>query len=143
MVSINQLHSEVGAVNYLVPDLWDLATIPLLPKVTTESVRQKVPDMIVLYNSELKTALDNFETTNPGVKVYRFQTTVWSSSLLSSKERLTELGITNTTGSCLNFDVVPPTACEDPESYFYVDPLHVTTKIHKDFAKNVLELLKT
>ena len=120
------------------PDLPDISKSPYIQN-KTESFQKRVSNLVKLHNSELKIALDDFKTTNPSVKIFRFPTAEWMDTLFSSKLLLSQLGITDITDPCSDLSTMPPTVCVNSGSYVFWDYFHTTTKISKFFAKSVFE----
>ncbi|KAF9934797.1 hypothetical protein FBU30_000091 [Linnemannia zychae] len=57
---------------------------------------------------------------------------------LSCPRRLRELGITDAIHGCVNLDTWK--GCVNPDSYFFYDPYHSTTKVHQQIAEGLLKL---
>ncbi|KAF9123441.1 hypothetical protein BGW39_008972 [Mortierella sp. 14UC] len=58
---------------------------------------------------------------------------------LNHPRRLRQLGITDVAHGCV--DPNAETGCADPGSHYYYDPYHSATKIHREIANGLLELL--
>ncbi|KAF9110235.1 hypothetical protein BGX27_006627 [Mortierella sp. AM989] len=58
---------------------------------------------------------------------------------LYDPRRLEELGISDITHGCVSDDA--RTGCSDPENYLFYDSYHPSTKIHRQIANGILEML--
>ncbi|KAF9907903.1 hypothetical protein EC991_010416 [Linnemannia zychae] len=58
---------------------------------------------------------------------------------LNHPRRLRQLGIKDVAHGCV--DPIAETGCADPARNYYYDPYHPTTKVHREIANGLLELL--
>ncbi|KAF9377698.1 hypothetical protein CPB97_010000 [Podila verticillata] len=58
---------------------------------------------------------------------------------LREPRQMGRMGITDLKRSCVSLDYV--SVCKDPKEYFYFDGFHVTTVVHQQIAKAVLDVL--
>ncbi|KAF9431646.1 hypothetical protein BGZ76_011893 [Entomortierella beljakovae] len=61
------------------------------------------------------------------------------SNRLYEPRYLDRLGITEVIHGCVSIDAM--TGCDNPESYLFYDPYHFSTKIHREIANGVLDVI--
>ncbi|KAF8940263.1 GDSL lipase/esterase [Dissophora ornata] len=57
---------------------------------------------------------------------------------LNSPQQLKRMGITDVIHGCVSDDAI--TGCLDPESHFFYDSFHPSTKVHREVADGILQL---
>lgn len=125
-----QALASVGAKNFLVVNLPDLAKLPLTVNQPGSNFLSQLSNE---HNSQLKTTVDNLKTTLPVNFIQILDVNTLVNQVTSDS---TKYGFDNVTQGCLT------TACTTPDQYLFWDNLHPTTKGHEliaQLANNTLQ----
>ncbi|CAG8458949.1 4451_t:CDS:2 [Ambispora gerdemannii] len=122
-----------GIRNFLIISLPKLSN---LPAARDPSVNQSqfalIQSVEIKHNNALCDAIEQFTNAYQDVKVYEFDMAMFFDWF--KQKRAASLDITNFTNACVDFNVSPPKICANPETYFYWDAVHLTTKVHGALA---------
>jgi phospholipase/lecithinase/hemolysin len=119
---VGRLHAA-GARNFLIPNLVDIGTLPLIISWGDPIYAQQLSDMTMLFNQLLAGLPARFPHADIRiVDVYRFRTTI---------DRYPRaFGFTNTTDGCY-LSYGDGSICTDPDKHWYWDGSHPSTRAHK------------
>lgn len=121
--AINTLYSA-GARNFLVPNLPDLGTLPL---VLNTPLSEPLDALSQDHNALLSTTLDGLSATLPNSKIVKLDIgTLFQQAVVGDR------GFTNVTTSC--FNRTTGQVCTTPNTFLFWDLTHPTTAAHKQIA---------
>ncbi|CAI2186074.1 8344_t:CDS:2 [Funneliformis geosporum] len=129
---------EFGAANIIVNTMPNFSNSPLYAQ---SNVSEAITNIVETHNQLLKSSLDEFvKSTKANIFIYKadelfteFTTTNFHDEINVSK---------SFNEQCITYVAQNrPQPCDQPDQYIFWDRVHVTTKIHKVIAENVLELL--
>ena len=136
--SINSLYN-LGARNFLIPNIPDLGTIPLVqePSLFVDlfvASPSQLTNLTEEHNAELETTLDNLSNSLNDINIIPLDVYSLYNDILTSPE---EFGLTNTSEPCLD----SLGSCSNPDEYLFWDEFHPTTAVHEIIAESALEVL--
>lgn len=134
---------DLGARNFLIPNLPDLGETPLAHNLNQlfPSASSQLSALTAEHNLLLEQTLDSLKVL-PGINI----TTLDVNSLVrDTMNNPMEFGFTTVQNSCLtnfqpgfNFDGV----CENPDEFLFWDDVHPTAASHKFISQLAIETLK-
>ncbi|KAG0014520.1 hypothetical protein BGZ81_000415 [Podila clonocystis] len=134
-----------GAKNFLIVENFNFGQVPYFS--ADPAVAAKYAAIAAKEHAEYRGLIQKLRKEFSGAKachggsrvdfavldLYEFFKTLYSPHVLR------RLGITETVKGCVSNDY--KTVCPNPEEYFYYDGFHATTKIHREIAKAVVDLI--
>jgi phospholipase/lecithinase/hemolysin len=150
---VNQLRRR-GAKRFILFNVPDVTLTPWHSLHLADIIMpaKKVKPLVVEHNNKLKLMVDRLRQDIPEVKITYVDI---YSALNQVFERRELLELSNSKNPCIGGEFLPKgihpsfmsvqglpqIQCQEPESYFYWDPWHPTTKVHCLTAVKVLETL--
>ncbi len=123
-----------GATNFLI---LNAPNVGVAPAVT--ALGSNASDLAwafsAAFNSELDTALDQFESALPWTHVTRVDAFSAITEIVFNPE---PYGLSNTTESCITPEVKKGAICDAPNEYLFWDGLHATRAGHQLIAEHVM-----
>ncbi|MGL5796013.1 MAG: SGNH/GDSL hydrolase family protein [Waterburya sp.] len=129
---------DIGARNFLVPNLPDLGKIPDARSPDASVFPETLTDLTDEHNGLLNTTIDELRDTLTGAE---FAEVDINSLFDDISARPQEYGLTNVTDSFLDPITFAPTVGANPDDYLFWDGTHPTEKGHQlveDFALETL-----
>ncbi len=129
---------ELGARNFLVPNLPDLAQIPVSLNPDSPIPPETLTELSNAHNFLLDTTIDELRDSLTGANLVVLNINSLFDDVITNPE---DYGLTNTTDSYLDLTTFMPATDESPDEYLFFDALHPTVVGHEivnDFALSTL-----
>ncbi|MGF1486410.1 MAG: SGNH/GDSL hydrolase family protein [Prochloraceae cyanobacterium] len=126
---------DLGARNFLVPNLPDLGQTPLAKTLPIDAAIQ-LTNLTDRHNLLLDNTLDNLSASLDGIDLIKLDTNSLFDRVILTPE---EFGLSNVSQPFL--DPIAGVASGDPNQYLFWDTIHPTASVHEilaDFAFNAL-----
>lgn len=120
---------DVGARNFLVPNLPDLGRTPQALSLGTEA-STNLTNLTNTHNTTLATTLTTLDQTLADINLAALDVYTMFNQMLSAPA---QFGVTNITQPCL--DPVTLISCPNPNEYLFWDGIHPTTVTHERLAE--------
>ncbi|KAG9293807.1 hypothetical protein G9A89_019145 [Geosiphon pyriformis] len=129
---------EHGIRAFIIVGFFDLSRLPIA-KTYRRRVVQLAHFRSTTHTEKVFEAATRFEQSHPDAIVYRFPYHEFL-DIYQRTKAVTD-GVDNFEDECLDLNPQPPTICQNPETHYFWDKLHLTTKIHSAMAQMIAQIL--
>jgi phospholipase/lecithinase/hemolysin len=127
---------DIGARNFLVPNLPDLGRTPLALSSASSLPAENLTNLVTEHNLLLDNTLDDLKDSLTGMNPILLDVNSIFNEILTTPE---EFGLTNVSQPCLN--PVTLTGCSNPDEYLFWDAIHPTSFAHEILGEFALTTL--
>lgn len=130
--------AAAGAKSFLVPGVGDVGAAPAIAAFGPV-VKMEASELSMYFNYELQMTLSALQAQFPDIRIYPLDVFSLTNEVVDDPQKF---GLSDTTDTCLTFDVIAHAICAQPNRYLFWDGIHPTTAGHRIIAEAAAQMLQ-